>query len=138
MANFDELPLIVASIKQHSCHLTIEEEQGIKHAAKYWQKGIIKMMAVEQKWKEKMTAVEQGIKRAAKYWQKGIHLLLHLNFFLVFSSLEASYWYSFAIPHSFLVSWSSFKGEFLLAKNSCYACINAYVSAEDSSVCLLL
>ncbi|KAH8938610.1 hypothetical protein BDL97_16G092900 [Sphagnum fallax] len=37
-ANFDELPLIVVSIKQHSCHLTIEEEQGIKCAAKYWQK----------------------------------------------------------------------------------------------------
>ncbi len=75
-ANFDELPLIVVSIKQHSCHLTIEEEQGIKCAAKYWQEGIIKMMAVEQKWKEKMTAVEQGIKCTAKHWQKGIHLLL--------------------------------------------------------------
>ncbi|CAK9209138.1 unnamed protein product [Sphagnum troendelagicum] len=69
-ANFDELPLIVVSIKQHSCHLTIEEEQGIKCAAKYWQKGIIKMMAVEQKWKEKMTALEQGIKCTAKHWQK--------------------------------------------------------------------
>ncbi|KAH8938608.1 hypothetical protein BDL97_16G092900 [Sphagnum fallax] len=72
-ANFDELPLIVVSIKQHSCHLTIEEEQGIKCAAKYWQKGIIKMMAVEQKWKEKMTAVEQGIKCIAKHWQKGVY-----------------------------------------------------------------
>jgi hypothetical protein len=81
IANFDELPSLVASIKQHSCHLTIEEEQGIKCAAKYRQKGIIKMMVAEQKWKEKMTAVEQGIKCTAKHWQKGIHLLLQPELF---------------------------------------------------------
>jgi hypothetical protein len=79
IANFDELPLIVASIK-HSCHLTIEEEQGMKCTAKYWQKGSRKMMAVEQR-KEKMTAVEQGIKCTAKHWQKGIHLLLQPELF---------------------------------------------------------
>jgi hypothetical protein len=81
IANFDELPLIVASIKKHPCHLTIEEEQGIKDAAMYWQKGIIKMMAVEQKWKEKMTAVEHRIKCTAKHLQKGIHLLLQPELF---------------------------------------------------------
>jgi hypothetical protein len=68
VANFDELSLIVVSIKQHSCHLTIEEEQGIKRAAEYWQKGIIEMMAVEQK-------------MAAKHWQKGIHLFLQPELF---------------------------------------------------------
>jgi hypothetical protein len=39
-SNLDELPSIIVSIKQHSCHLTVGEEQGIKCAAKHWQKGI--------------------------------------------------------------------------------------------------
>jgi len=70
MANFDELPLIFASIKPDSCHLTTEEEQGIKHPTKYWQEGIIKMMAVEP-----------GIKCTAMHWQKGIHSLLQPELF---------------------------------------------------------
>jgi len=37
-SNLDELPSIIVSIKQHSCHLTVGEEQGIKCAAKHWQK----------------------------------------------------------------------------------------------------
>jgi hypothetical protein len=39
-SNLDELPSIILSIKQRSCYLTVEEEQGIKCAAKHWQKGI--------------------------------------------------------------------------------------------------
>ncbi|KAH8938605.1 hypothetical protein BDL97_16G092800 [Sphagnum fallax] len=37
-SNLDELPSIIVSIKQHSCHVTVGEEQGIKCAAKHWQK----------------------------------------------------------------------------------------------------
>ncbi|CAK9209130.1 unnamed protein product [Sphagnum troendelagicum] len=37
-SNLDALPSIIVSIKQHSCHLTVGEEQGIKCAAKHWQK----------------------------------------------------------------------------------------------------
>jgi hypothetical protein len=37
-SNLDELPSIILSIKQRSCYLTVEEEQGIKCAAKHWQK----------------------------------------------------------------------------------------------------